>query len=344
MHLVLVGDVMLGRLVNDALKEKPPAYPWGDTLSLLQEADFRACNLECALADHDVPWAATPKAFHFRSDAKNIAVLRAAGMTAVSLANNHTLDFGEEALFEMLQTLDAAGISHAGAGRTLAEAARPAIIEFAGHTIGWLAWTDNEPDWEAGAARSGIFYVPARREHQQARHLLALIGQLKEQGIDWIIVSAHWGPNWGAAPPADQQPFARALIDAGADLVFGHSGHVVRGIEVYRERPILYCVGDFIDDYAVDPLARNDQSYLVSLEVEGRAVRRLRLYPTIIQDMHACLATGREAEEIAARVQRRCADLGTDTIWRSAAGYLECRRCFHTAGFRRGTGLATSPV
>lgn len=324
MRLALVGDVMLGRLVNDILKRKPPAYPWGDTLSLLQEADFCACNLECALADHGVPWSATLKAFHFRSDAKNVAVLQAAGMTAVSLANNHALDFGEEALFEMLQALDAAGISHAGAGRTLAEAARPAIIEIAGQKLGWLAWTDNEPDWAAAEARPGTLYVPADLESQRARRLLALIGQLKEQGIDWMMVSAHWGPNWGVAPPAGHPSFARALIDAGADLVFGHSGHVVRGIEIYRERPILYCVGNFIDDYAVDPLERNDQSYLVSLEIEGRALRHLRLYPTIIQDCRAMLASGHEAEEIAARVQRRCADLGTATCWQSLAGYLEC--------------------
>lgn len=269
MRLVLVGDVMLGRLVNEALQQVPPAYPWGDMLPLFQQADFRACNLECVLSDHGVPWAATPKTFHFRSDAKNVAVLQAAGMTAVSLANNHALDFGAEALFEMLTLLDETGIYHAGAGQTLSEAAQPAIIEAAGQKIGWLAWTDNEPEWAATATHPGIFYVPPERESQQARYLFALIGQLKEWGTDWIIVSAHWGPNWGVSPPMEHPAFARALIDVGADLVFGHSGHIVRGIEIYRGRPILYCAGDFIDDYAVDPAERNDYSYLVSLEMAG---------------------------------------------------------------------------
>ncbi len=324
MRLVFVGDVMLGRLVNEVLKQQPPAYPWGDTLSVLQQADFRACNLECALADHSVPWSATPKVFHFRSDAKNVAVLQAAGITAVSLANNHALDFGEEALFEMLQTLDDAWIARAGAGHTLAEAAQPAIIERAGYKIGWLSCTDNEPDWAATETRPGVFYVPTRVESQQARHLFALIEQLKGQGTDWVIVSAHWGPNWGTAPPVDHPPFARALVDAGADLVFGHSGHVVRGIEVYRGRPILYCVGDFIDDYAVDPVERNDYSYMVSLEMQAKALQSLRLYPTIIQGCQARLARGSEAAIIAARVQRCCADLGTATTWHKAAGYLEC--------------------
>ncbi len=323
MRLLLVGDVMLGRLVNDILKQEPPVYPWGDTLPLFAQADFRACNLECALADHGIPWAAGTKAFHFRSDAKNVAVLQAAGITAVSLANNHALDFGKEALGEMLKTLDAAGIAHAGAGCSLAEAARPAIIEVQGQRIGWLAWTDNEPDWAAAEASPGVFYVPTRLESWQARHLLALIRQLKAQGIDWIIVSAHWGPNWGVVPPPSHPPFARALIEAGADVVFGHSGHAVRGIEVYHGRPILYCVGDFIDDYAVDPKERNDQSYLVSLELAGHALKSLRLYPSVIREMQARLASGGEAEKIAARVQERCARLGTATIWRKEAGYLE---------------------
>lgn len=324
MRFVLVGDVMLGRLVNETLKREPATYPWGDTLPLFQQSDFRACNLECALADHGAPWSATPKIFHFRSDAKNVAALQAAGMTAVSLANNHALDFGEEALFEMLQTLDHARIARAGAGRTLDEAARPAVIEMQGLRVGWLAWSDNEPDWAATATRPGIFYVPTRVMSQRARRLFDLIGQLKEDGVDWVVVSAHWGPNWGTAPPADHPPFARALIDAGADLIVGHSGHVVRGVEFYRGRPILYCVGDFVDDYAVDPQERNDRSYLVSLEIVGRRLRSLRLYPTVIREMRAMLATGGEAQEIAARVQRRCADLGTETIWRKEAGYLEC--------------------
>lgn len=122
----------------------------------------------------------------------------------------------------------------------------------------------------------------------------------------------------------EHSAFARALIDVGADLVFGHSGHVVRGIEIYRGRPILYCAGDFIDDYAVDPAERNDYSYLVSLEMAGCSLQSLRLYPTIIQDMQANLARGKEAEEIAAQVQHRCSRLGTATRWHSQAGYLEC--------------------
>jgi poly-gamma-glutamate capsule biosynthesis protein CapA/YwtB (metallophosphatase superfamily) len=321
MRLVLVGDVMLGRQVNEALKEAPPASPWGDTLPLFQEADFRFCNLECVIADQGVPWSATPKLFHFRSEAKNLQVLRAAQITAVSLANNHVLDFQEVALFEMLQVLDDQGIARAGAGHTLAEASRPALVEVHGNTIGFLAFTDNEPGWAATDERPGVFYVPIAVQDQRARRLLEQIRHLREQ-VAYLFVSAHWGPNWGYLPPAAHVPFAHALIDAGADLVVGHSGHVFRGIELYQGRPILYCLGDFIDDYAVDSLERNDQGWLVTLEIEANTLSSIRLYPTIIQDCQARRAGRKEARAIATRLQGLSARFRTDLAWNEAEGVL----------------------
>ncbi len=322
MHLMLVGDVMLGRLVNDALRVVPPSYPWGDTLPLFQSADFRICNLECVVADVGMPWSATPKAFHFRSDVKNVDVLRAVGVNAVSLANNHTLDYGFDALAQMLDTLDGAGILHAGAGRTHAEAMRAAIAEVVGERVGLLAFTDNEPEWAATAERPGVFYVPAALSDPRAAHLLEVVRRTKER-VDMVIVSAHWGPNWGYTSPHAHPPFAHALIDAGADVVFGHSGHVMRGVEVYRQRPILYCAGDFIDDYAVDEVERNDESAIFWLEMGAKGVRKLRAYPTVIRDFQARMARGDEAEVIAKKLRRLCTGLDMAAVWRHTEGYLD---------------------
>lgn len=322
MRLLFVGDVMLGRLVNDALKERPPAHPWGNALPLFQQADTRICNLECAMADHGLAWSRTPKIFHFRSDAKNVASLQAACIDTVSLANNHTLDFEEEGLRETLTVLDRAGIRHAGAGNTLAEAACPALWEVQGQRLGLLAFTDNEPEWEAMDTRAGIWYVPTETEDERAQKLLAAVQKTKEL-VDVLIVAAHWGPNWGYRPPRDHPPFARALIDAGADILFGHSGHVTRGIEWYRERPIMYCLGDFVDDYAVDEIERNDRSCIFILEIAGKRITRLLLYPTIIQDFQAQLATGSEREAIAAKMQQLCQDLHTNATWNEHEGAFE---------------------
>ena len=161
-QLLLVGDCMLGRLVNEVLETAPPEYPWGDTLPILHRADWRLSNLECVISDCGTPWSASPKAFHFRSRAKNIAVLEAARMNAVSLANNHVLDYGYDAMFEMLRILDRAGIIYTGAGANLAQASRLATADVHGCKIGLIALTDNEPGWEAGTDWPGGFLCPHR--------------------------------------------------------------------------------------------------------------------------------------------------------------------------------------
>ena len=324
MTLLFVGDVMLGRLVNAALQEQSPAYPWGDTLALFQQADVRFCNLEYVISDWGTPLSATPKAFHFRSDAKNIEVLTAARIDAVSLANNHVLDFDYEGLFHTMGNLEAAGIQYAGAGTTITEASDPAIWEVKRKQLGLIAFTDNEPGWEATEEQPGVLYVPITLKDQRAVKLLELVRKTKAL-VDVLIVSAHWGPNWGDDPPAEHIPFAHALIDAGADVIFGHSGHVVRGIELYREKPILYCTGDFVDDYAVDEIERNDQSCMFVVEIDGQRISRLLLYPTVIEAFQARRAKQNERKVIVARMQRLCRKLNTTTTWDEQAERLEIR-------------------
>lgn len=319
MKIAFVGDVMLGRLVNDELREAGPAFPWGDTLPLLGQADVRIGNLECVLSDDGTPWPA--KVFHFRSDSKNVQSLKAADFTAVSLANNHVLDFGEGALLDTLSTLDRNRILHAGAGADTDAARRPAIWQHDGTTLGFLAVTDNEPGWAAGPEVPGVHYLPADIADARAVDLVRQVRQVRSR-VDLLIVSAHWGPNWGFEVPPEHRGLAHALIDAGADVVFGHSPHIVRGVEVYRNRPILYSAGDFVDDYAVDQFARNDQSFIFVLETRGSVPHLLHLYPTIIIDFHAHLATA-NAWPIARRMQELSSALGTRSTWFDHENRLE---------------------
>jgi len=314
MKIALIGDVMLGRLVNETLKTMPPAYPWGNTLPLLRACDLRVCNLECVISDRGVPWGFTPKAFHFRSDAKNVECLTAAGIDVVSIANNHTLDYEYEALTEMKSILDRAGIAAAGAGLNLDEASEPALLSVGGITIALIAFTDNEPKWEATADQSGVHYVPAIPDDERAQRFLELVKQTKTRA-NLVIVSAHWGDNWGYQPPANHVQFGRLLVDAGADIVYGHSPHVVRGIELYRDRPIIYSAGDFIDDYAVDEIEPNDESFLFIVETDGSRIVNLQLHPTVTSHMQAQFASSRDALEIAAKMQQLCDKLGTKSRW-----------------------------
>jgi poly-gamma-glutamate capsule biosynthesis protein CapA/YwtB (metallophosphatase superfamily) len=322
MKLLFAGDVMLGRLVNDLLLRVDPEYPWGDTKVLLNEADWRTCNLECVISDRGRPWGITPKTFHFRSDAKNIATLKSARIDAVSLANNHTLDFEYDAMFEMLRLLDEAGIQHAGAGKDLAQAATPAISRVGGVTIGMIAMTDNQPDWEALPAHPGVLYSPIDETDERAQLIIRAVRDIRAQ-VDLAIVSAHWGPNWGYRPLAAHVRFGRALIDAGADIVFGHSGHVFQGVEIYKRRPIIYCAGDFIDDYAVDEVERNDESFVFVVEISDGRIHRLRLHPTQIADCQATMARGERAAQIAEKMARLCTEMGTEARWLVADQVLE---------------------
>lgn len=319
--LLFVGDVMLGRGVNAVLRHAAPEYPWGDTLPIFRQADFRMCNLECALSDRGTPWP--DKAFHFRSDAKNVAVLKKAGIDAVSLANNHALDFGADALQDTLDVLDQAGIVHAGAGMDRDAAFEPAFVHAAGMRVALVSFTDNyEPGWEAAAARPGVAYVPVDFEEDRAAHLFDTIA-LARTKADIVVVAAHWGPNWGYEPPAPQPAFARRMVELGADVIFGHSAHVFRGVEVYRGRPIIYCAGDFIDDYAVDETERNDESFIFICDTGSSGIERVRLYPVLIDYARTRLATGKRAAAISYKMERLCREMTTIVISHEKDNYLQ---------------------
>jgi len=227
-------------------------YVWGDALAELERVkpDARVVNLETAVTTSDEAWPG--KGIHYRMHPGNVPCLTAAALDCCVLANNHVLDWGRPGLAETLATLHAAALRSAGAGRDAAEAQAPAVIECrrGGRVLvfGLASGTSGVPrDWAAGPQRSGVCLLDdlsPRSAEAVARRIAA---QRREGGI--VLVSIHWGGNWGYEVAAQQRAFARALIDGGADMVHGHSSHHAKGIEVYRERPILYGCGDLITDY-----------------------------------------------------------------------------------------------
>ncbi len=322
--LALVGDVMLGRGVNDELSRgMSPEEPWGDTLRVLGAADLRLVNLECAITAYDKPWARTPKVFHFRADPSAVEVLRAAQIDACSLANNHTLDFEERGLLDTLEHLDAAGIRRAGAGRDEREAARPALLPARGERVALVAFTDNEPPFAAGPDKPGTNHLPVSLEPDVLGRVEATIAGAREAGAQTVVFSNHWGPNMVERPSDIFRRFARAVIDRGADVYFGHSAHVFQGVEVYRGKPILYDTGDFIDDYAVDERLRNDRSFVFRVSMEGGGFRRLEMFPVALGYARTALADGEEREEILLRMERLSAEMGTAFTRREGALVLE---------------------
>jgi poly-gamma-glutamate capsule biosynthesis protein CapA/YwtB (metallophosphatase superfamily) len=313
--LALTGDVMLGRGVAESLDHRMrPEEPWGDVRPLLDDADLRIINLECAVTDNEQPWTRTPKVFHFRAPPSAIETLRTARIDACSLANNHTLDFEEQGLLDTLEHLDAAGIRHAGAGRNREEAADTAVLAVPSdptRRVALLAFTDNEPPFAAGADWPGTNYLPVSLQPDVLLRVEKAVATLREMGVETVIFSNHWGPNMVRRPRELFRRFARAVIDRGADIFYGHSAHVFQGVEIYRGKPIIYDTGDFIDDYAIDPRMRNDWSFLFRVSLEEGGFQRLELTPVKLSYARVDLAKGGEREKILDRMERLSAEMGT---------------------------------
>jgi len=229
------------------------SYIWGDALEEIdaRAPDFRLVNLETSVTTANDP---APKGINYRMHPANIPCLQVARIDCCALANNHVLDWGSAGLLETLDALSRAGIATAGAGATRAAASRPAALSRPGGPGRALVFSFGCPDsgipeeWAATETRPGVNLLPAASSASAAA-VASLIRAAAAPG-DRVIVSMHWGPNWGYAVEPSHRDFAHRLIDAGlVDIVWGHSSHHFRGIEVYRGRLIIYGCGDFINDY-----------------------------------------------------------------------------------------------
>lgn len=315
MKIALTGDVMLGRLMDQYVIQNRSVRPdalWGDVLPIMLAADCRLINLECVISDEGEEWHPTTKAFHFRASPRALEFLQAAKIDGVTLANNHTLDYGMDALLDCLTLLDRIGIKRTGAGTALQDALTPALFELPQGSVAVAALTDNEPDWEATGTKPGVNYVAYndRGLVEPYRSRMAQVLSLARRQAELVVVSAHAGPNWGA-PSRAMQALAHDLIDLGADLYWGHSNHTPQGIQLYNGKAILYSTGDFIDDYMVDKDERNDLSFLFVLETEKGRVARIRLYPVRIEDFGVRLANEQEWQFLRRTMQAKCKVFGT---------------------------------
>lgn len=249
-----LGYVELAEKVSGRIRHPVDfAYIWGDALGAFQRAapDLRIINLETAVTASEDAWP--NKGIHYRMHPANLPCLTAAGIDCCVLANNHVMDWGYKGLAETLDSLHRAGLGTCGAGRDAAEAAAPAILNIPDKGRGLIfAWGTEDSgvprEWAAGESRPGVNLLT----DLTARSLETIAQQVRavKRPGDLVVASIHWGGNWGFVVTAEQRAFAHRLIDAaGIDVVHGHSSHHVKGIEVYRDKPILYGCGDFLNDY-----------------------------------------------------------------------------------------------
>jgi poly-gamma-glutamate capsule biosynthesis protein CapA/YwtB (metallophosphatase superfamily) len=303
--LALAGDTMLGRGVAATIEERGAGSVIADeVVEAVREADLVVLNLECCISTRGEPWPDPAKPFFFRAPPAAVELLVRLGVDCVTLANNHALDFGVDGLHDTFEHLRAAGIAWVGAGSSMEEAHAPIVLERSGFRLAVVGVSDHPRDYAASDERPGIAFADLRREPAPG-WLLETIGGTR---ADAVLVTPHWGPNMAPEPVPHVRDAAATLVEAGATLVAGHSAHVFHGVA----GRVLYDLGDFLDDYAVDPRLRNDLGLLFLVTFDGDGPRRLEALPLRLDYCRTRLADSADAAWIRRRFREACAPFGTE--------------------------------
>jgi poly-gamma-glutamate capsule biosynthesis protein CapA/YwtB (metallophosphatase superfamily) len=359
--LFLCGDVMTGRGVDQVLPHpslpqlhesfvqsaleyvemaerkngpisKPVnfSYVWGDGIEELARVtpDARIINLETSITTSE-DWIA--KGINYRMHPDNIPCIRAAGIDCCALANNHVLDWGDAGLVDTLRNLRRANVKTAGAGLNVAEAEAPAAIEVAGRgrvlVFSFGSMTSGIPhDWAATSDEPGVNFLEALTDAEVNRIASRIRGMKRERDI--VVASIHWGDNWGWTIPQSQRDFAHKLVDSAAvDVVYGHSSHHPKGIEVYRQKPILYGCGDFIDDY--EGISGREEyrgelvlMYFVTIDAGRHELVRLEMTPFEIKRFRLNRASEEQARWLWHMLNRESGQFGVSVRWRSGHNFM----------------------
>lgn len=348
-RLFLCGDVMTGRGVDQIMAHPCPprlhedyadsalhylrlaedahgpipraadaAYVWGAALDEWNRMrpDFRIINLETSITrseDH------VPKGINYRMSPENAGCLAAAGFGCCALGNNHVGDWGRAGLLDTLANLERLHIRTAGAGRNLVQAAAPAILEIADKgrvlVFSFASPTSGTPrDWAATADAPGVNLLPDLSEASVADICEQIANVRRPQ--DTIVVSIHWGSNWGYRIADAQRRFAHALIDrAGVSVVHGHSSHHPKAIEVYRNRLVLYGCGDFLNDYeGIEGYEqyRDDLTlmYFADIATQSGELAALELVPLRIRNFRLVRPSPEDAAWLRDVMDRECQKFG----------------------------------
>lgn len=352
-RLFLCGDVMLGRGIDQVLRQPcdpaihenyaasarnyvylaenangpiprsvPGSYIWGVALDELQraQADLRIINLETSITrseDYE------RKGINYRISPENADCLKVAQIDCCVLANNHVLDWGHAGLLETLSTLQRLQIKSAGAGHNDEEAAAPAVLPLAnGRRVLVYSFASTTSGtsrrWAATSDRAGVNLLPDLSDQTTSHVIDRITGERAPHDI--VIVSVHWGPNWGYEVPDDQRQFAHALIDrAGVSVIHGHSSHHAKAIEAYGKGLILYGCGDFLNDY--EGIAGYEQyrgdlalMYFVSLEPRTGTVAGFDIVPLQVRQFRLVHPIDADMDWVLRTLDRESRHFGTSII------------------------------
>jgi poly-gamma-glutamate synthesis protein (capsule biosynthesis protein) len=271
--VVITGDVMLARTVTQQILATHDHFPFEHTASFLAGFDLTVGNLECVVST--LGSAIPGKPFTFEATTEGFGRLVDAGFDVVSVANNHSGDYGKDAFMDMLHRLPGYGITPVGGGINAAQAHAPVFKRVHSTTLGFLAYCEIGPfDFAATDTTPGHAWLTADA-------LRADITAARPQ-CDFLVVFTHWGIEYQIVQTSDQVNMAHLAIDSGADLVVGCHPHVIQPSEMYSGKPIIYSLGNFVFDYMTDPLT--SAGHLLTFSVRGSRLLDWKLVNAYIGD------------------------------------------------------------
>lgn len=275
LEIAAVGDIMLDRTVGERYAADPARFALEDFGALFAQHDLVIANLENPVSVRGTPYPRQDPRVTFCAHPRTLTVLRNLGVSAVTLANNHMLDYGPMALADTVEHLTAAGIPFVGAGRDYEEANRPLVLEVNGHKVGLIG---RVLIYSASTARAKR-RTPGVADYRMA----AIVAQIRDLArvCSAVIVTVHWGLEYSFYPLQHLQRQARQMIEAGATLILGHGPHYVQGIERYRDGAIVYSMGNFIFD---EPQRFSNLGFVFSGTILDRSVPRFSVHPFQIRD------------------------------------------------------------
>ena len=283
--LLFAGDTSFARGIDQTVTQVGDGDP-GVLLEQLQplfdQVDLTFLNLECVLSDSVAQQA--KKRWKIRAPTRHVQALTDVGVDLVSVANNHTLDFGNQGFATTLDTLEKAGVPYVGVQYTDAAEQPVTITRLGDQTFGFLAYTDISKWKDVPEDHWAYFWPKPARYDTDA--IVADIERARAQ-VDHLVVSVHWGDEYSMTVEPEQRSAARAFIDAGAELIIGHHPHVPRIVETYKDGIIAYSLGDLLFDKRTPyKVVRNRRRYLLQVDYTGGTRTGITLHPIHSGDDH----------------------------------------------------------
>jgi len=313
--ILFVGDILLANEAERHIHDRGIDYPFWKIKEELLKYDFIFANMESPITNRGVP--VTDKPYIFRVKPEDAVCLRDLKIDAVSIANNHLMDYNHEGMIDTIATLDRLNIMHTGGGRNLAEARRPVILKNGGTGIVILAYCNRPPtDYYAAADRAGIAPIDIR--------IISDDIAAYKLSDNIVVVSLHWGIEQTSRPQGSQVALARQIIDAGADAVVGHHPHWPQGIEIYRNRPVIYSLGNFINGY-INPIEQDNIA--VALYYAGPRLENMKVIPLAGRNRQTrfqpYVLAGDQADRFLGFIKNLSREFNTDMEIKNGCGVID---------------------